>query len=61
MNRKEVSTTVSVPFGQTLLLAGMREDASDTDAETRYTLFFVKPSLIVQQEADQRQFPLPAP
>jgi len=52
MNRKEVSTIVSVPFGQTLLLAGMREDAADNGAETRYTLFLVKPSLIIQRDSE---------
>jgi hypothetical protein len=60
----ELSTTVSIPDGDTLLLGGLKALAGE-DAKTlpvtkpaMPVLMLVRPKLVVQREVEQKQFPL---
>jgi len=62
----ELQTTVTVPDGRTLLLGGMEDPrvpddpaaATRPDRPLRSLFLLVKPTLIVQGEGEQKQFPL---
>jgi beta-lactamase regulating signal transducer with metallopeptidase domain len=66
----EVATTVSVKDGSTLLLGGLKGyfgkpgepnglDAKPAAGQAQNVLLLVKPTLIIQREVEERQFPLP--